>query len=93
MNDALLELPEFPPGAKGVLWENWPLDKVLSLSLTLDHIFTRTSLTRSCSLSVPSDLNVSSGLLHIPFRVLPQGKRVEWLRGSEAASQPNPCAQ
>ena len=30
MNDALVELPEFPPGAKGVLWENWPLDKVRS---------------------------------------------------------------
>lgn len=28
MNDALIEVPEFPPGAKGVLWENWPLDKV-----------------------------------------------------------------
>ena len=28
VNDVLVELPEFPPGAKGVLWENWPLDKV-----------------------------------------------------------------
>ena len=26
-----LELCHFPPGARGVLWENWPLDKVVSL--------------------------------------------------------------
>ena len=31
MNDALVEVPEFPPGAKGILWENWPLDKVCKL--------------------------------------------------------------
>ena len=28
MNDALIELPQFPPNTKGVLWENWPMDKV-----------------------------------------------------------------
>ena len=37
MKDALLELPEFPPGAKGVLWENWPLDKVGILSFPLHY--------------------------------------------------------
>ena len=28
MNDALIELPQFPPNTRGVLWENWPMDKV-----------------------------------------------------------------
>lgn len=28
VNDALVELPDFPPNAGGVLWDNWPLDKV-----------------------------------------------------------------
>ena len=28
VNDALLEIPMFPTDAKGVIWENWPLDRV-----------------------------------------------------------------
>ena len=28
VNDHIVDIPHFPPTTKGVLWENWPLDKV-----------------------------------------------------------------
>ena len=37
MNDALVDVPEFPPGAKGILWENWPLDKVCKSSASWEE--------------------------------------------------------
>jgi len=40
VNDALVELPEFPPGAKGVLWENWPLDKHVFIAHDEENVYT-----------------------------------------------------
>ena len=37
VNDALVDVPEFPPGAKGILWENWPLDKVCRSSVSWEE--------------------------------------------------------
>ena len=32
MNDQLVEIPEFAPNIRGVLWEMWALDKVIAKS-------------------------------------------------------------
>lgn len=28
VNDATFEIPNFSPNIRGIIWENWPLDKV-----------------------------------------------------------------
>lgn len=28
VNDATFEIPNFSPNIRGIVWENWPLDKV-----------------------------------------------------------------
>ena len=37
LNDVLIELPQFPPNTRGVLWENWPMDKVSKIYNICEH--------------------------------------------------------
>ncbi|XP_014404154.1 PREDICTED: WD repeat-containing protein 19 [Myotis brandtii] len=40
VNDATYEIPDFPPTIKGVLWENWPLDKGVFIAYDDDKAYT-----------------------------------------------------
>jgi len=40
VNDNLLEIPEFSPYARGVLWEMWALDKGLFIVYDEETIYT-----------------------------------------------------
>lgn len=40
VNDATYEIPDFPPTIKGVLWENWPLDKGVFVAFDDDKVYT-----------------------------------------------------
>ena len=48
MNDALVDVPEFPPGAKGILWENWPLDKVCRSSTSWEEKVPNAFIVPTC---------------------------------------------
>ncbi|XP_036993911.2 WD repeat-containing protein 19 [Artibeus jamaicensis] len=40
VNDATYEIPDFSPTIKGVLWENWPLDKGVFIAYDDDKVYT-----------------------------------------------------
>ncbi|KAF3825268.1 hypothetical protein GH733_005902 [Mirounga leonina] len=40
VNDATYEIPDFSPTIKGVLWENWPMDKGVFLAYDDDKVYT-----------------------------------------------------
>ena len=40
VDDSSLDLSHFPPSTTGVLWENWPLDKVC-LARTMSTVYLR----------------------------------------------------
>ncbi|XP_074130526.1 WD repeat-containing protein 19 [Sminthopsis crassicaudata] len=40
VNDISYEIPNFPPTIKGVLWENWPLDKGVFIAYDDDKVYT-----------------------------------------------------
>ncbi|KAG8516530.1 WD repeat-containing protein 19, partial [Galemys pyrenaicus] len=40
VNDATFEIPDFSPTIKGVLWENWPLDKGVFIAYDDDKVYT-----------------------------------------------------
>ncbi|XP_054993579.1 WD repeat-containing protein 19 isoform X2 [Sorex araneus] len=40
VNDTTYEIPDFPPTIKGVLWENWPLDKGVFIAYDDDKVYT-----------------------------------------------------
>ncbi|XP_004642695.2 WD repeat-containing protein 19 isoform X2 [Octodon degus] len=40
VNDATYEIPDFSPAIKGVLWENWPLDKGVFIAYDDDKVYT-----------------------------------------------------
>lgn len=40
MNDATYEIPDFSPAIKGVLWENWPMDKGVFIAYDDDKVYT-----------------------------------------------------
>ncbi|XP_066242265.1 WD repeat-containing protein 19 [Saccopteryx leptura] len=40
VNDATCEIPDFSPTIKGVLWENWPLDKGVFIAYDDDKVYT-----------------------------------------------------
>lgn len=40
VNDATYEIPDFSPTIKGVLWENWPMDKGVFIAYDDDKVYT-----------------------------------------------------
>ncbi|XP_071786835.1 WD repeat-containing protein 19-like isoform X1 [Asterias amurensis] len=40
VNDQILEIPDFSPTVKGVLWENWPYDKGVFVAYDDDKLYT-----------------------------------------------------
>ncbi|KAM8971112.1 WD repeat-containing protein 19 isoform X1 [Sarcophilus harrisii] len=40
VNDISYEIPNFPPTIKGILWENWPLDKGVFIAYDDDKVYT-----------------------------------------------------
>ncbi|XP_073198367.1 WD repeat-containing protein 19 isoform X2 [Lepidochelys kempii] len=40
VNDGVHEIPNFPPTIKGILWENWPIDKGVFAAYDDDKIYT-----------------------------------------------------
>lgn len=40
VNDATYEIPDFSPAIKGVLWENWPMDKGVFIAYDDDKVYT-----------------------------------------------------
>uniref|UniRef100_A0A8D0VZC8 WD repeat-containing protein 19 n=1 Tax=Sus scrofa TaxID=9823 RepID=A0A8D0VZC8_PIG len=40
VKDATYEIPDFPPTIKGVLWENWPVDKGVFIAYDDDKVYT-----------------------------------------------------
>ncbi|XP_004681546.2 PREDICTED: WD repeat-containing protein 19 [Condylura cristata] len=40
VNDATFEIPDFSPTIKGVLWENWPMDKGVFIAYDDDKVYT-----------------------------------------------------
>ncbi|NXU72617.1 WDR19 protein, partial [Oreotrochilus melanogaster] len=40
MNDKLYEIPNFSPTIKGILWENWPMDKGVFVAFDDDKVYT-----------------------------------------------------
>ncbi|KAL6032112.1 hypothetical protein STEG23_011067, partial [Scotinomys teguina] len=40
INDATYEIPDFSPTIKGVLWENWPMDKGVFIAYDDDKVYT-----------------------------------------------------
>lgn len=40
MNDRLYEIPNFSPTIKGILWENWPMDKGVFVAFDDDKVYT-----------------------------------------------------
>ncbi|XP_010623408.1 WD repeat-containing protein 19 [Fukomys damarensis] len=40
VNDATYEIPDFSPTVKGILWENWPLDKGVFIAYDDDKVYT-----------------------------------------------------
>uniref|UniRef100_A0A8C8ZT34 WD repeat-containing protein 19 n=1 Tax=Prolemur simus TaxID=1328070 RepID=A0A8C8ZT34_PROSS len=40
VNDATYEIPDFSPTIKGVLWENWPMDKGVFVAYDDDKVYT-----------------------------------------------------
>ncbi|XP_022086384.1 WD repeat-containing protein 19-like [Acanthaster planci] len=40
VNDQILEIPDFSPTVKGVLWENWPYDKGVFVAYDEDKLYT-----------------------------------------------------
>ncbi|NXY87829.1 WDR19 protein, partial [Alcedo cyanopectus] len=39
-NDKLYEIPDFSPTIKGILWENWPMDKGVFVAFDADKVYT-----------------------------------------------------
>ncbi|XP_073252735.1 WD repeat-containing protein 19-like [Porites lutea] len=40
VNDATFEIPNFSPSIKGIVWENWPLDKEIFCAYDEDKVYT-----------------------------------------------------
>ncbi|NWU98866.1 WDR19 protein, partial [Upupa epops] len=40
VNDGLYEIPNFSPTVKGILWENWPMDKGVFVAFDDDKVYT-----------------------------------------------------
>ncbi|XP_008585750.1 PREDICTED: WD repeat-containing protein 19 [Galeopterus variegatus] len=40
VNDTIYEIPDFSPTIKGVLWENWPMDKGVFIAYDDDKVYT-----------------------------------------------------
>ncbi|XP_070553702.1 WD repeat-containing protein 19-like isoform X2 [Ptychodera flava] len=40
VNDATLDIPNFSPTVKGILWENWPLDRGIFVAFDDDKVYT-----------------------------------------------------
>ncbi|XP_037247297.1 WD repeat-containing protein 19 isoform X2 [Falco rusticolus] len=40
VNDRLYEIPDFSPTIKGILWENWPMDKGVFVAFDDDKVYT-----------------------------------------------------
>nr|XP_021388853.1 WD repeat-containing protein 19 [Lonchura striata domestica] len=40
VNDSIFEIPDFSPTIKGILWENWPMDKGVFVAFDDDKVYT-----------------------------------------------------
>lgn len=40
VNDRIYEIPNFSPTIKGILWENWPMDKGVFVAYDDDKVYT-----------------------------------------------------
>ncbi|XP_077638932.1 WD repeat-containing protein 19 isoform X2 [Lonchura striata] len=40
VNDSVFEIPDFSPTIKGILWENWPMDKGVFVAFDDDKVYT-----------------------------------------------------
>lgn len=40
VSDRVYEIPDFSPTIKGILWENWPMDKGVFVAFDDDKVYT-----------------------------------------------------